>query len=361
MRAKQFISDDAGEGKERFVEMYSKFLPLAMHYLKLKNLPKIVFKKKIDDLSQPTFGMYVNGENILYVALVNRHPNDILRTIAHELQHYKQDTEHKLHDESGATGSPEENEAHAMAGIVMRHFNKRYPEYLSDRPVIAEDWSEKYKRSINCSNPKGFSQRAHCQGRNKNESTGDLPGDPGSREFVSNKFYVKFTADALLIFDSGELVYKRPGNYSNPTRRDVSTAKSATDLLWKVKHNQYTTSSPYIVLKPADIHKVADEKGISWDNSRKFMNLSKKLTGKVHLDDMTPEELKTMFDYLAKIKVAENFADGRNPQDKGDSKRHGINTKASVSSLRKTAKQGGRKGQLAHWLANMKAGRAKKK
>jgi hypothetical protein len=58
--------------------------------------------------------------------------------------------------------------------------------------------------------------------------------------------------------------------------------------------------------------------------------------------------------------VAENFADGKNPQDKGDSKRHGINTKASVSSLRKTAKQGGRKGQLAHWLANMKAGRAKK-
>ena len=56
----------------------------------------------------------------------------------------------------------------------------------------------------------------------------------------------------------------------------------------------------------------------------------------------------------------ENFADGRNPQDKGDSKRHGINTKASVSSLRKTAKSGGRKGQLAHWLANMKAGRAKK-
>jgi ribosomal protein S18 acetylase RimI-like enzyme len=59
--------------------------------------------------------------------------------------------------------------------------------------------------------------------------------------------------------------------------------------------------------------------------------------------------------------VDENFADGKNPQDKGDSKRHGINTKASVSSLRKTAKQGGRKGQLAHWLANMKSGRAKKK
>jgi hypothetical protein len=64
---------------------------------------------------------------------------------------------------------------------------------------------------------------------------------------------------------------------------------------------------------------------------------------------------------IPKQGVAENFADGRNPQDKGDSKRHGINTKASVSSLRKTAKQGGRKGQLAHWLANMKSGRAKAK
>jgi hypothetical protein len=56
----------------------------------------------------------------------------------------------------------------------------------------------------------------------------------------------------------------------------------------------------------------------------------------------------------------ENFADGKNPQDKGDSKRHGVPTKASVSTLRKVAKQGGRKGQLAHWMANMKAGRAKK-
>jgi len=60
-------------------------------------------------------------------------------------------------------------------------------------------------------------------------------------------------------------------------------------------------------------------------------------------------------------KIKENFADGRNPQDKGDSKRHGVPTKASVSTLRKVAKQGGRKGELAHWMANMKAGKAKNK
>jgi GNAT superfamily N-acetyltransferase len=58
----------------------------------------------------------------------------------------------------------------------------------------------------------------------------------------------------------------------------------------------------------------------------------------------------------------ENFADGKNPGRKGLSKRVGVNTKASVSSLRKTAKNSsGEKQRMAHWLANMKAGRAKAK
>ena len=60
--------------------------------------------------------------------------------------------------------------------------------------------------------------------------------------------------------------------------------------------------------------------------------------------------------------MAENFADGRNPGRKGLAKRSGVNTKASVSSLRKTAKNStGEKARMAHWLANMKAGRAKAK
>jgi predicted nucleotidyltransferase len=84
--------------------------------------------------------------------------------------------------------------------------------------------------------------------------------------------------------------------------------------------------------------------------------------------DIQPTKLGTNIHRIAQeegqllwSKTNENFADGRNPQDKGDAKRHGINTKASVSSLRKTAKSGGRKGQLAHWLANMKSGRANAK
>jgi hypothetical protein len=37
--------------------------------------------------------------------------------------------------------------------------------------ILTEQWSQKYKSSINCSHPKGFSQKAHCAGKKKtNES-----------------------------------------------------------------------------------------------------------------------------------------------------------------------------------------------
>lgn len=32
---------------------------------------------------------------------------------------------------------------------------------------LIEKWSKKYKRSIDCDNPKGFSQKAHCAGKKK--------------------------------------------------------------------------------------------------------------------------------------------------------------------------------------------------
>ena len=37
------------------------------------------------------------------------------------------------------------------------------------RDFITEKWSASYKKSIDCNNPKGFSQKAHCAGKKKNE------------------------------------------------------------------------------------------------------------------------------------------------------------------------------------------------
>ena len=44
--------------------------------------------------------------------------------------------------------------------------------YPDDHKHIREAWSKTYKKSINCNNPKGFSQRAHCAARRKRQAGG---------------------------------------------------------------------------------------------------------------------------------------------------------------------------------------------
>jgi hypothetical protein len=39
--------------------------------------------------------------------------------------------------------------------------------FTNEDDYIEEKWSSKYKSSINCAAPRGFSQRAHCAGRKK--------------------------------------------------------------------------------------------------------------------------------------------------------------------------------------------------
>ena len=54
---------------------------------------------------------------------------------------------------------------------------------------LNEDWSQKYKNSIDCNNPKGFSQKAHCAG--KNESMNEVAAryiEPKRVEAFLNKY-----------------------------------------------------------------------------------------------------------------------------------------------------------------------------
>ncbi len=53
---------------------------------------------------------------------------------------------------------------------------------INNKPLLkfrllpkTEGWSNKYKKSINCNNPKGFSQKAHCAGRKKKNEGERLP------------------------------------------------------------------------------------------------------------------------------------------------------------------------------------------
>jgi len=71
------------------------------------------------------------------------------------------------------------------------------------------------------------------------------------------------------------------------------------------------------------------------------------------------KQLRTMCKDFADTFLEENFADGRHPEDKGDSARLGIPKHASISSLRKLGHGSGRKAQLARWQANMRSGHKK--
>lgn len=111
------------------------FLPVVMSELDLNTLPKIKPQLRLGTDDQPSFGRYANEENAVYLAIENRHIIDILRTLAHELVHYKQDLQGQLAHDSGETGSDEENQANSQAGVVMRNFNKKFPKYFSTTPV----------------------------------------------------------------------------------------------------------------------------------------------------------------------------------------------------------------------------------
>jgi Zn-dependent peptidase ImmA (M78 family) len=139
MRLSEFFThpientDSESINVDDFKEILKKFLPLAKKVVKLDKMPKIVLKKTITHGDQPTMGRFYSDLYTLELAIANRQPVDILRTLAHELVHAKQARDGVVIDPS--TGSEEENEANAVAGIVMRHFNKKYPEYLSFQPV----------------------------------------------------------------------------------------------------------------------------------------------------------------------------------------------------------------------------------
>ena len=52
-----------------------------------------------------------------------------------------------------------------------KEYNKKEMDKFWDEE-LDEKWSKKYKKSINCNNPKGFSQKAHCAARRKRKAGG---------------------------------------------------------------------------------------------------------------------------------------------------------------------------------------------
>jgi hypothetical protein len=122
-----------------------KFIQHTARTLGIENMPQIHLH---DDPSwsekNHSFGRYDPETHALHVSLPNRHILDVMRTTAHELAHCRQHEIGPMPVTAGETGSDWENEAHAVAGIVMRHFADQHPDYfysdsLSEDAADADD------------------------------------------------------------------------------------------------------------------------------------------------------------------------------------------------------------------------------
>jgi hypothetical protein len=110
-----------------------EFIDFVVDRLGITELPEIVLHNDPDWSKQnKSFGRYTPETHTLEVNLANRHIMDVLRTTAHELVHCKQNHEHALPDHAGRTGSDWENQANAMAGVIMRDYAEHNPKMFEN-------------------------------------------------------------------------------------------------------------------------------------------------------------------------------------------------------------------------------------
>jgi Zn-dependent peptidase ImmA (M78 family) len=113
-------------GRIQFDAIVKRFVIFLKRELSLTiDIPYILIDDADFSKKNRAFGM-MNNDGIIYISIINRHPIDILRTLAHEYVHYKQSIKRVVMNPN--PGSPSENEANAKAGEIMRKYGKLHPE-----------------------------------------------------------------------------------------------------------------------------------------------------------------------------------------------------------------------------------------
>jgi Zn-dependent peptidase ImmA (M78 family) len=115
------------------MKLAKEFIKFTVKELGIQSLPTDI--KFVDDdysVQHATFGTYNPTTNEIVIVKSNRHPVDVLRTLAHELVHHKQREDGVKLD--GNDGSDTENEANAKAGELMRKFRTAIPEIFNVGP-----------------------------------------------------------------------------------------------------------------------------------------------------------------------------------------------------------------------------------
>lgn len=101
------------------------FIRFCKKELNIQSLPSIKLiadKSFVEEFR--SYGEYDPSTNTLKVFYLGRNLADVCRSLAHELTHHRQHELKMIESNSGMTGSDIENEANAMAGILMRDYGK---------------------------------------------------------------------------------------------------------------------------------------------------------------------------------------------------------------------------------------------
>ena len=136
--AAKLVSESVSKSK---VLNIADFVQYSTERLKLKNKPKVKLILGSEYSQQnSSLGGYSPETKDIVVVVPNRMTADICRTIAHELVHRKQDEMGLIGNtiEDGKTGSPVENQANAVAGILLRDYGKKNKAIYSEGKVLTE-------------------------------------------------------------------------------------------------------------------------------------------------------------------------------------------------------------------------------
>jgi len=123
-RYKKFLNEGWDNSKAKvindFLAYCADYLSITRPTIKLVNSPEYT-------QTYHSFGGYMPSEQKIITVVHNRNMADILRTLAHEMVHHMQNLDERLTPKSGEDGSPDENEANSLAGVIMREFGRNNP------------------------------------------------------------------------------------------------------------------------------------------------------------------------------------------------------------------------------------------
>jgi len=125
--------------------------------------------------------------------------------------------------------------------------------YSMSKGEMKEKWSQKYKDSINCDNPKGFSQKAHCQGKKKKSENKEATGAGSAGAFAAP---LAFNPKSKFVKDSFKETPKKvetkeatgassSGSYESP----AAWAKSTSKKDWRGKSKTLFPGGKFVQVK----------------------------------------------------------------------------------------------------------------